>query len=148
MSILEYIQKGGVIMYILLALNTFGFAIVIMKYFQFRMQRSNLKINANDIIKNILSKTDIPPTQDVMLELVKDKSYIYVHTLEKGMSSIKMIASISPLLGLLGTVVGILSAFEIIATQGMKNPNAFASGIALALITTVGGLIVSIPRLL
>jgi len=146
MIVLEYIKQGGPIMYVLVVFNTCGMAIAFWKFFQFREQKSNLLINARDIIKNILSKTDIPPTQDVMLELAKDKSYVYVHTLEKGLGTVKMIATISPLLGLLGTVLGVLSAFQTIAEVGMKNPSLFAAGISMALITTVGGLIVAIPH--
>lgn len=58
----------------------------------------------------------------------------------------QIIASITPLLGLLGTVLGILSSFSIISQKGLDNPNLFAEGISLALITTFGGLIVAIPH--
>ena len=69
-----------------------------------------------------------------------------VHRMESGLNTIKIIASIAPLLGLLGTVIGILSAFRVIADAGLSNPSLFAGGIAMALLTTVGGLIVAIPH--
>lgn len=63
-----------------------------------------------------------------------------------GLNTVKIIAIISPLLGLLGTVIGILMAFTTISEQGLSDPSAFAGGISVALITTVGGLIVAIPH--
>jgi biopolymer transport protein ExbB len=65
---------------------------------------------------------------------------------ERGLSTIRIIASIAPLLGLLGTVIGVLTAFEAISQKGLGDPSIFAGGISLALITTVGGLIVAIPH--
>ena len=62
------------------------------------------------------------------------------------MNIIKITATTSPLLGLLGTVLGILFAFETISEQGLGRPELFASGIAMALITTAGGLLVAIPN--
>jgi biopolymer transport protein ExbB len=69
-----------------------------------------------------------------------------ITSIEVGMSSIKIIASISPLIGLLGTVVGVLGAFEAVAATGLGDPSSFASGISLALVTTVMGLIIAIPH--
>ena len=66
--------------------------------------------------------------------------------LENGLNTIKIIAAISPLLGLLGTVIGVLMSFSQMAKGGMGDPSSFANGISLALITTVGGLIVAIPH--
>ena len=69
-----------------------------------------------------------------------------MNSVEKGLNTVKIIATISPLLGLLGTVLGVLLSFNKMASSGMGDPSVFASGISLALITTVGGLIVSIPH--
>ena len=65
---------------------------------------------------------------------------------ERGLSTIKIIASIAPLLGLLGTVVGVLNAFDKISQKGLNDPSIFANGISVALITTVAGLVVAIPH--
>ena len=80
------------------------------------------------------------------LNILKDEVQITVHRLESGLNTIKIIASIAPLLGLLGTVIGILSAFRVISDSGLSNPSLFAGGIAMALLTTVAGLIVAIPH--
>ncbi|MEO2161285.1 MAG: MotA/TolQ/ExbB proton channel family protein, partial [bacterium] len=68
--------------------------------------------------------------------------------LERFLPTIAMLASIAPLLGLLGTVTGMIVTFEMIATLGSGNPRIMAGGISQALITTAAGLVVAIPILL
>lgn len=80
------------------------------------------------------------------LELVKDAISQRVHELEFGMNTIKVIATTAPLLGLLGTVIGIYEAFQVISAKGLSDPGQFAEGISYALITTIVGLIVAIPH--
>ena len=71
-----------------------------------------------------------------------------VHELERFIGVLGTIASISPLLGLLGTVLGMIRTFNTLSTGGAGNPMALAGGIAEALITTAAGLTVAIPALL
>ena len=66
--------------------------------------------------------------------------------MEFGLNSVKIIATISPLLGLLGTVIGVFTSFDAISKSGLEDPSVFAEGISVALITTVGGLVVAIPH--
>jgi biopolymer transport protein ExbB len=71
-----------------------------------------------------------------------------VHELERFLNSLNMIAGVSPLLGLLGTVTGIIKAFNAIQAGGMGDPRMLSGGIAEALITTAAGLTVAIPSLI
>ncbi len=72
-----------------------------------------------------------------------------IKKLEKRLGVLEVIATISPLLGLLGTVLGIIDSFNILAAaQGMASPAALSSGIAQALISTAIGLVVAIPTML
>ncbi|GAB6100767.1 MotA/TolQ/ExbB proton channel family protein [Halanaerocella petrolearia] len=72
-----------------------------------------------------------------------------VKKLEKRLKVLEFIAAVSPLLGLLGTVIGIINSFNILqAAQGLASPQALSSGIAEALISTATGLIVAIPTML
>jgi biopolymer transport protein ExbB len=64
------------------------------------------------------------------------------------LASIAVLASVAPLLGLLGTVVGMTQTFDVIAVFGTGNAKALASGISIALITTQSGLLIAIPGLL
>jgi biopolymer transport protein ExbB len=83
--------------------------------------------------------------REIMMERVQDTGRHVVHELERFLNSLGTIASISPLLGLLGTVAGIINAFNAVLLGGMGDPRALAGGISEALITTAGGLAVAIP---
>jgi biopolymer transport protein ExbB len=141
MDIMYYIDKGGVIMYILLALNVIGFTIMIVKFIQYMLAKSKTNSIVNEVYENI-SQSNLEAQATLSRDVLAEKMVHY----ERGLSTVRIIASIAPLLGLLGTVVGVLGAFEAISKQGLGDPSVFASGISLALITTVGGLIVAIPH--
>lgn len=85
--------------------------------------------------------------RDVMKESISEAASHVVHDLEKYLNSLGTVAAISPLLGLLGTVVGMIDVFTQITTVGTGNANALAGGISEALLTTAAGLIVAIPAL-
>ncbi|MGB9428346.1 MAG: MotA/TolQ/ExbB proton channel family protein [Gammaproteobacteria bacterium] len=83
--------------------------------------------------------------RDVMNEAIEDTGRHVVHELDRYLITLGTIATISPLLGLLGTVLGIMRVFAAISSSGLGNPAALAGGISEALITTVAGLTVAIP---
>lgn len=68
-----------------------------------------------------------------------------VPSLERGLSSISVMATTAPLIGLLGTVMGMIQLFQVITMHGTSDPKLLAGGISVALITTEAGLIVAIP---
>lgn len=84
-------------------------------------------------------------SRSAMNEAIEDSGRHVVHELDRYLITLGTIASISPLLGLLGTVLGIMHVFAAISTSGLGNPAMLASGISQALITTVAGLTVAIP---
>lgn len=86
--------------------------------------------------------------RDLMKEVIEDTGRHVVHELERFLNSLGTIAAITPLLGLLGTVTGMISAFEAITTQGVGDARVLSGGIGEALITTAAGLIVAIPSLI
>jgi biopolymer transport protein ExbB len=141
MELITYIDKGGMIMYILLGLNILGFTLMLFKFFQYILltrRRKYLLVEIYNQLHNFQKEKKYQMGGDVLREKVSEY--------EGGLSTIKIIASIAPLLGLLGTVTGVLFAFEAISKQGLGDPTIFSSGISLALITTVGGLVVAIPH--
>jgi biopolymer transport protein ExbB len=83
--------------------------------------------------------------REIMMERVEDTGRHVVHELERFLNTLGTIASISPLLGLLGTVTGIIRAFNAVMMGGMGDPRMLAGGISEALITTASGLAVAIP---
>ncbi|MBL7664371.1 MAG: MotA/TolQ/ExbB proton channel family protein [Bacteriovoracaceae bacterium] len=145
MRLFEFIVQGGSIMYFLVLMNVVGMSIMFWRGYVLYEFKKNLQSHTESIIQ-ILHKIGLSKTGSQSLPVVKDTISSEVHKLEVGLNTIKIIATIAPLLGLLGTVVGILSAFQVIAQEGLSNPAAFADGISLALITTVGGLVVAIPH--
>ena len=86
--------------------------------------------------------------REVLKEKVQDTGRHVVHELERYLNSLGTIAAITPLLGLLGTVIGMVKVFTAITTAGVGNPGVLAGGISEALITTAAGLSVAIPTLI
>jgi len=87
-------------------------------------------------------------SREIMKEAIEDTGRHVVHELERYINTLGTIAAISPLLGLLGTVIGMIQVFSTITTQGVGNPGALAGGISQALITTAAGMVVAIPSLM
>lgn len=85
--------------------------------------------------------------REIIKEAIEDTGRHVVHELERFLNALGTIAAISPLLGLLGTVTGIIAAFNAITSQGVGDPRVLAGGIGEALITTAAGLLVAIPSL-
>ena len=131
MDLMSYIDKGRAIVYILIALNIIGFTIILWKFFTLPRK--------NAIISKIKSRVTINSSVSSQIEYEVKK-------LESGLTIIKNIAMVSPLLGLLGTVIGVYKSFEAITQNGLGNPTIFSNGIGIALITTIAGLIVAIPH--
>lgn len=84
----------------------------------------------------------------IMKDSIEDTGRHVVHEMERYLDTLGTIAAITPLLGLLGTVIGMVKVFTAITTQGVGDPAALAGGIAEALITTGAGLSVAIPALI
>jgi len=84
----------------------------------------------------------------VMIEAIEDAGRHVTHDLERYLGMLGTIAAVSPLLGLLGTVVGMIRTFRAITVAGVGDPTAMAGGIAEALITTAAGLIIAVPALM
>jgi len=83
--------------------------------------------------------------REIIKEAVEDTGRHVVHELERFLNTLGTIAGMAPLLGLLGTVVGMIKVFSAIMVQGVGDPNELAGGISEALITTAAGLTVAIP---
>ncbi|HHM06450.1 MAG TPA: MotA/TolQ/ExbB proton channel family protein [Gammaproteobacteria bacterium] len=87
-------------------------------------------------------------SREVMKESIEEAGRHVVLELERYLNSLGTIASVTPLLGLLGTVLGMIKVFTVITTQGVGSPTDLAGGISEALITTAAGLTVAIPALM
>jgi len=166
-----FLQHGGILMIPLILCSIIVLAIVIERAISLRKKKVLIPeiINVIDTIKkpgdihlaisicqknegafaNIvklgLENTDL--SNDELKELISDQGRQEVRSLEKGLVVIETIAGIAPLLGLLGTVVGMIKVFTVISEQGLGQTQALSGGISEALITTVIGLSIGIPSL-
>ena len=86
--------------------------------------------------------------REIMKESIEETGRQVVMELERYLNTLGTIASVTPLLGLLGTVIGMIKVFAAITTHGVGNPGVLAGGISEALITTAAGLSVAIPSLI
>ncbi|VFM98836.1 MAG: biopolymer transport protein ExbB [Candidatus Kentron sp. G] len=87
-------------------------------------------------------------SREIMKESIEEAGHHVVHNMEQHLNTLGTIAAVTPLLGLLGTVIGMIKVFAVITTQGIGDPGVLASGISEALITTAAGLTVAIPSLI
>ncbi|MDP7537346.1 MAG: MotA/TolQ/ExbB proton channel family protein [Methylococcales bacterium] len=86
--------------------------------------------------------------REIMKESIEEVGRQVAHDLERYLTTLGTISAITPLLGLLGTVVGMIKVFAAIMSQGVGDPSVLAGGISEALITTAAGLAVAIPSLM
>lgn len=145
MRIIDYIQQGGPIMYILLFLNIVGLATMFYKFLSLRNARSTTEEISDNLGRRIREENQ-GREASILVEISQKELSNKMGEMEKGLNTVKIIASISPLLGLLGTVLGVLVAFKVMSQTGLSDPSSFAGGISMALLTTVGGLVVAIPH--
>lgn len=87
-------------------------------------------------------------SREIMKESIEEVGRHVAHDLERFLNALGTIASISPLLGLLGTVIGMIKVFTVITTMGVGDPSILSEGISEALLTTAAGLTVAIPSLM
>lgn len=85
--------------------------------------------------------------REIMKESIEEAAARVVHDLERYLTVLGTIAAIAPLLGLLGTVIGMIQIFSAFLANGGANPDRLAGGISTALVTTAAGLMVAIPAL-
>lgn len=152
----ERIQQGGAVGYIILALGVLGFLyaiyrLIILTITGQKMQRQmdNMAASEDNPLGRVLFATEQSSAEDsATLELILDEAITReVPRLEKGLSMIKLFAAVAPLLGLLGTVTGMIATFQAISLFGTGDPKLMADGISQALVTTMLGLSVAIPLL-
>jgi len=149
--------QGGLVGYVLMGLLSVAILIAILKFIQLTLVsgkiRSQLKsgsANTNNPLGRILAVHEASPNVDTeTLELKLNEAILRERPgIEAWLNALKIIAAVGPLLGLLGTVTGMILTFQGIALYGAGDVGGMAGGISQALITTVWGLIVAIPTIL
>ena len=156
-SLRERIEQGGSIGLIILFLGAFGLLLTFWRtlylgvvYLRMRSQLSNVdKPSQGNPLGRVLTAVEgVSLDEEELLQLKLDEAVLAeVPALERGNGLIKLLAATSPLLGLLGTVTGMILTFQAISLFGTGDPKLMAGGISQALVTTVLGLVVAIPLL-
>ena len=153
---LQRINQGGFVGYVILIILTLGLTMGVLQ-FQF-LYRESKTIDAeletgnfsNDSILGKLNSVFKSHTGDTPEELEAQLEDILAKAsppLDKNLSVIKLLAAVAPLLGLLGTVIGMIDTFQAITLFGTGDPKLMAGGISQALVTTMLGLIAAVPLL-
>lgn len=169
---LEIVKSGGWVMLPIIICSVVAAAIIVERLWTLQQSRvlpRNLTRQVWDwVSKNQLSPAQIKSLHDssplgeilaagltnrqrdreTMKESIEDTGRHVVHELERYLNTLGTIAAVSPLLGLLGTVIGMVKVFAAITTHGVGDPAVLAGGISEALITTAAGLTVAIPALI
>ncbi|MGF1695298.1 MotA/TolQ/ExbB proton channel family protein [Vibrio lamellibrachiae] len=156
-SLMDRLQAGGVVGRVIIGLLVVGLIIALfrgvslaMASQKIRKQLKNPTQPSNNPLGRVLAVYDKEQNRSVealelrLLEAVVDEQ---TH-LEKGLSMLKLLAALAPMLGLLGTVTGMIETFQVITQFGNGDPKVMAGGISMALITTVLGLVAAMPLLL
>jgi len=168
---LEVFEKGGFLMYPIFICSLVAVTIFFERMFYLKSVKTKSK-RFVDRVKNLVKKGSIElavsacrksptPISQIMLaglmkygqrredikEAIEDSANQEIPLLEKNLSTLSTIGNITPLLGLLGTVFGMIKAFNVIAVMGVGKPEALAEGISMALLTTAFGLSVAIPTI-
>jgi len=170
--VLELIKAGGLLMWPILLCSVISLAIIAERFWSLQQKRIAPKnlvgrvwqwekvghLDAKRIhdlrigspLGKILAAGLVNRAHDreVMKESVEEVGRHVAHELERFLNTLGTIASITPLLGLLGTVIGMIKVFAVITAHGVGDPSVLAEGISVALLTTAAGLSVAIPTLM
>lgn len=156
-TIVERWHQGGIVGYIITGVGVFALLIAIWRLIvlgavgaKVNSQLKSSSPNKNNPLGRVLSVQQENPESDAETLELKLNEAILKETpaLENSLTLLKIIAAVAPLLGLLGTVTGMILTFQAITIFGAGDPKAMAGGISSALVTTVLGLCVAIPTLL
>jgi biopolymer transport protein ExbB len=147
-------EDGGVVGYVIIGVGLLGLMLCLWKAYSLfttggkmsRQMKSEEANKGNPLGRVLAVYSDNPETDIETLELKLDEAILReTAPIETGLSFIKVLYVVAPLLGLLGTVVGMIATFQMITLFGTGDPRMMAGGISTALVTTVLGLVVAIP---
>ncbi len=153
----ERVEQGGVVGYIILIVGAFGLLLSIERLFTLTIIRTKVnrqlkskEVKSTNPLGRVLKVRDEHPNADTeALELHLTEAILAeVPKLGRNLTIIKIISVVAPLMGLLGTVTGMINTFQAITLFGTGDPKLMAGGISTALVTTVLGLVVAIPTTL
>jgi biopolymer transport protein ExbB len=156
-TLAEQFHHGGLVGYVITGIGIFGLLLGLWRILvlfgvnaKVNAQLKSSKPNLNNPLGRVLKVAeDNPKADNETLELKLEEAVLKERpSIESGLAILKIIAAVAPLLGLLGTVTGMIETFQAITIFGAGDPKNMAGGISAALVTTVQGLVVAIPVVL
>ena len=174
---MQFMKIGGLLMWFIFALGVLGLYAILERTIYFMIREKNSIANLNKKLKDMLEKNRIKEaivylnsnksssarvlqailiygykenkkSLEALEEKGKEVAIQQLRHLERNMWLISVAAHVAPLVGLLGTVTGMIKAFQAVALYGTGDPAVLAKGISEALYTTAGGLFVAIPAMI
>ncbi|HID36473.1 MAG TPA: MotA/TolQ/ExbB proton channel family protein [Ghiorsea sp.] len=167
----EFISQGGIVMYILIATSLVSLTIIFERFWSLRAS-AVIPLNEVAAIENDVRECRVEEAletcknnntamsrilwvalknrgvkRSIMKEILEEVGRQEVAHLERFVGVLALIAAISPLLGLLGTVIGMIEVFQVISVEGVGKADVLAAGISKALNTTAAGMAIAIPTL-
>ncbi|WP_372609882.1 MotA/TolQ/ExbB proton channel family protein [Halomonas sp.] len=157
-TLLERFHQGGAVGYVVVALGALGLLVALAQYgyllrvtLAVRRQRRALgRLRADNPLGRVLARfhaLDDGHAPEVLEARLDEAMLAEQPRLERGQALVKLLAAVAPLLGLLGTVTGMIVTFQSITVFGTGDPQLMAGGISQALVTTVLGLVTAVPLL-
>ena len=150
------IEQGGIVGYVIIFIGLIGILIALERFIvlivtgrKVRKQLKSKKAGSNPLGRIMQVYEDNPDVDTETLGLKLDEAILKeMPKVQRGLGALALLAAVAPLLGLLGTVTGIIETFQSITLYGTGDPRVMSGGISQALVTTVMGLLVAIPLLL
>tara|TARA_R100001440_G_scaffold14959_5_gene25390 strand:- start:14767 stop:15393 length:627 start_codon:yes stop_codon:yes gene_type:complete len=170
--VFELLQAGGIIMVPIIACSILALAIILERFWSLRVSRVAPQTTLNELWRWIKKKElnarklkalqasspmgrvlagglmNAKHGREIMKESIEQEASQVIHELERFLNPLGTVATITPLLGLLGTVIGMIKVFAEIQLAGVGDAGNLAGGISEALMTTAAGLSVAIPALI
>lgn len=165
----EYFVKGGPVMYVLLGLSVYALGVFLERLYHLYRIRMDTDLLLSDVSR-LVERRDLASAEELLrrltgplpgvlraglahlsrgVEAARDamlrEGESELRSIEGNTRHLAIIGNLATMLGLLGTITGMIGAFEAISVKGLGNPNVVAGGISEALITTAYGLLVAIP---
>nr|WP_307775775.1 MotA/TolQ/ExbB proton channel family protein [uncultured Cetobacterium sp.] len=172
-----WLENGGILMYFIVLMSILGLYVIIERAVYFKTNENVDMSRIRPILRQAIEKNDIKgaitslgtqksSTSKVLKEVLvfwyrtksnnaqtleekaREVALAQIPKLERNMWLLSVVAHTTPLIGLLGTVTGMIKAFQAVSLHGTGDPSVLANGISQALLTTAGGLFVAIPSII
>ncbi len=141
-NLLNFFDKGGFVLYIVFIIALFLWTLLLERYMYISYEYRKFRKSLIEELKNTTFKKKFK--EEIKRYIIEDSNI----KLKTGLSFIKILIIVCPLVGLLGTVTGMIEVFDVMAINGTSNVKSMANGVSMATIPTMAGMIVALSGIL